>query len=161
MHLRDFGSLLWVVIVIAGVVSSVRKAAGNAKVPSSARLGEPLPQEAAPAASAPKRRVAVTVNPQVAASLAGIDQAYRGLPTAPIPAPAAVFAEPALTAEPAEAAEQPVLTPAIASFADLAPAVPSQPVPARGRRTDWARGVVVAELLAPPLAMRESGPPTW
>jgi|GEM_PF-2667739 len=161
MHLRDFGSLLWVLIVIAGVVSSVRKAAGKAKPPASARLGEPLSQAPGPVANVPKRRVSVTVNPQVAALLAGIDQAYRAIPTAPLPVPPTEPAEFAVTAEPAEAAEQPSLPTAIPVYADLAPAVPSQPVPVRGRRAEWARGVVIAELLAPPLAMRESGPPTW
>ena len=149
MHFRDFGALLWALVVMVGVVSSVIKAAGKAKVPSAARLGEPLPQAPNVAAAAPKQRRSVAVKPGVAASLATADMAYRSLLAAPVPEPAA------------EPAEQPAMTPPIASFADLAPAVPSQPSPARGRRTDWARGVVVAEMLAPPLAMRESGPPTW
>ena len=149
MHFRDFGALLWALVVMVGVVSSVIKAAGKAKVPSAARLGEPIPQASTLAAPAPKQRRAVAVKPEVASLLAGIDQAYRSILAAPVPEPAA------------EPAEQPTLAPAVASFADLATPVPSQPSSVRGRRTDWARGVVVAELLAPPLAMRESGPPTW
>ena len=149
MHFRDFGALLWALVVMVGVVSSVIKAAGKAKVPSAARLGEPLSQAPNVVAAAPKQRRSVAVKPEVASLLAGIDQAYRSILAAPVPEPAA------------EPAEQPAMTPPIASFADFAAAVPSQSSPARGRRTDWARGVVVAELLAPPLAMRESGPPTW
>ena len=149
MHLRDFGALLWVLIVIAGVVSSVRKAVGNAKPSASARLAPP-PAPSPKPSPAPAPRVPVVANAEIAASLAAADAAYRTLLSTAVPPPAF------------EPAEQTEAIAGIEAFGELSSAEPAKPVtPLRGRRFDWARGVVVAELLAPPLAMRESAPRTW
>ncbi|MDH2910110.1 MAG: hypothetical protein HKL92_07205 [Candidatus Eremiobacteraeota bacterium] len=149
MHWRDFGSLLWVLIVIAGVVSSVRKATNRSQAPASARLGQP---SAAPKPAPVVTRGAAKVPREVSvAAQALADAAYRmQLAVAPIAPP------------PPEPVEQPAAIPAMESFGELSSLVktPASASIARGR-SDWARGVVIAEMLAPPLAMRESGPPTW
>ena len=151
MHLRDFGALLWGLIVIVGVVSSMIKAAGKAKPSALARPAEPRPSQKPIAARAP--RGAVVANAEIAASLVVADAAYRTMLATPVqpPAPPPAF----------EPAEQTEAIAGIEAFAELSAAEPAKPVPLRGRRFDWARGVVVAELLAPPLAMRESAPRTW
>ncbi len=152
MHLRDFGALLWGLIVIVGVVSSMIKAAGKAKAPASARLAEPQTPSPKPS-RAPAPRGPVVANAAIAASLAVADAAYRTMLATPVqpPAPPPAF----------EPAEQTEAIAGIEAFAELSSAEPAKPVPLRGRRYDWARGVVIAELLAPPLAMRESAPRTW
>jgi len=162
VHWRDFGSILWVLVVIGGVVSSVRKAASRSQSPASARLERPprAATTAPPAAAPPKSPRAVTIGAQALA-----DAAYRMQLAAsvapPSPEPAAAMpmmpmmpTTPTMPAMPA--------MPAMESFGELAPAQrPTSGAPPLRGRNDWARGVVVAELLAPPLAMRESGPPTW
>jgi len=147
MHLRDFGSLLWVLIVIAGVVSTVRKAGSRSQSSPSVPLGQAvLPPKPWLKVTTPAVPRAVTVAAQALA-----DAAYRmQLAVAPVAPP------------PPEPVEQPAAIPAMESFGELSPAAPASPgvLLLRGR-SDWARGVVIAEMLAPPLAMRESGPPTW
>ncbi len=149
MHLRDFGALLWGLIVIVGVISSMIKAAGKAKPSASAQLADP-PTPSPKPSPAPAPRVPVVANAAIAASLAAADAAYRTLLSTAVPPPAF------------EPAEQTEAIAGIEAFGELSSAEPAKPVtPLRGRRFDWARGVVVAELLAPPLAMRESAPRTW
>ncbi len=147
MHWRDFGSLLWVVIVIAGVVSSVRKAGSRSQAPASARLGQP---NAAPRPAPVVTGVAKVSRSVAVASQALAEAAYRMQLAAPIAPP------------PPEPVEQPAAIPAMESLGELssvAPASSSAPI-VRGR-SEWARGVIISEMLAPPLAMRESRPPTW
>ncbi|NNM99555.1 MAG: hypothetical protein HKL91_07145 [Candidatus Eremiobacteraeota bacterium] len=149
MHLRDFGSLLWVLIVIAGVVSTVRKAGSRSQSSPSVPLGQP---SAAPKPAPVVTRGAAKVPREVSvAAQALADAAYRiQLAIAPVAPP------------PPEPVEQPAAIPAMESFGELSPALLASPsaLLLRGR-SEWARGVVIAEMLAPPLAMRESGPPTW
>ena len=145
MKLSDVGALLWALIVIAAVFSSLRRAARNVRGPSTLG-GAPAPRPGA--VPAPQAAVAR----ETARQIVSARRVAVPPPVVAAPLPPSAPETEALPVEflTLELFEDPSLERAAKASRPLS-----------GRRVDWARGVVLAELLAPPLAMRESGPPTW
>ena len=176
MRLSDFGALLWALIVIAAVFSSLRRAAGRVRAVGKPPASEPrvatMPQVAATPRMAVTQRIAAAQ--RMAATQRGtaaretarqIVDALRVADAPPVVAPPVVA--PPVVAAPLPPAsprteELPVEFMALEIVEDPTAERATQIArPLSGRRLDWASGVVIAELLSPPLAMRESGPPTW
>ncbi len=171
MRLSDFGALLWALIVIAAVFSSLRRAAGRVRAVGKPPATEPrvatMPQVATTPRMAVSQRIAAAQ--RIAATQRGtaaretarqIVDALRVADAPPVVAPP-VVAPPLPPASP-RTEELPVEFMALEIVEDPTAERATQIArPLSGRRLDWASGVVIAELLSPPLAMRESGPPTW
>ncbi len=171
MRLSDFGALLWALIVIAAVFSSLRRAAGRVRAVGKPPATEPrvatMPQVATTPRMAVSQRIAAAQ--RIAATQRGtaaretarqIVDALRVADAPPVVAPP-VVAAPLPPASP-RTEELPVEFMALEIVEDPTAERATQIArPLSGRRLDWASGVVIAELLSPPLAMRESGPPTW
>ncbi len=166
MRLSDFGALLWALIVIAAVFSSLRRAAGRVRAVGKPPASEPrvatMPQVAATPRMAVTQRIAAAQ--RMAATQRGTaarETARQIVDALRVAVAPPVVAAPLPPASP-RTEELPVEFMALEIVEDPTAERATQIArPLSGRRLDWASGVVIAELLSPPLAMRESGPPTW
>jgi hypothetical protein len=158
--MRDIGALVWIVLVIFGVVSSIAQSARRATKPQRGGARPPVPQPqpqprppVPPPAAAPQRQVRVNVNVrpgvQVPAALATLmaqferdAQIAAGQRSVPPPEP--VAAPPARAVRPPAAMPPPHHEP-----------IPARSVRLFADRATLVRGIVAAEVLGKPLALRD------
>lgn len=142
MHIHDIGTLVWVIIVIAGVVSSLRKNMGAARRAASPRT----PRAAAQAAQAVQK----------AAAAAGYVMAPVDVPGPVGVPPPAIEPVPAVPPQIAVRMPPPPAPPAPAFPVAAAP-VRTGTAAVRGMfgRTSLVRAIVAAEVLGTPKALQE------
>ncbi len=135
MHLENLGTLVWIVLVAIGVVSSMAKSARKARGP-----GQPAPRAAAP-------------HPQGVVAQFGSLPVMPGPQTPPPPPPVLAAVPPPIIVRRAEPPR-----PAAVGTSGAALAAGHGTAPARGmfgRRADLVRAVIAAQVLGPPKALQE------
>jgi hypothetical protein len=134
--MHDIGGLIWIVLVIIGVVTSISRSARRSVAQRTVTTYHtvPAPQRLAPAAE---------VRPEVVAELENIIRQSQATPR-PAPAPAA-------PPKPPPAANLP--PPPVRTMVSV-PARPSRAEKLFGDRSSVVRAVIAAEVLGKPLALR-------
>jgi len=154
--MHDIGALIWVIIVIAGVISSIYRSARNAR--RAAAEGQQAPPSR-PVRTQPRyvRPVPPPPWPRGAVPPPAIPPAAGAVPAMPPIATAPPVQRPARVPQTPRAVTVPVTPPAAQHPQSVAHPQPQAGV-LRGLfedRKGLVRAVVAAEVLGPPLALRE------